>query len=245
MQILDTQIIVYASEDKYDGQIKQQLISSVTAKEFLLVQGLSRTKANYYIPSHGITRKYYQNNEMSVLKRDHPFSKKLTDKIIIEFGSDYPSIIEFSNYAITEAINSKNQNLFKESVHFLDKDMQKFILRRFQFLLNSEIQCIPINENILDCGLNLLTQFLLKYNTKAEVRNTINDMLILSTAINSQNVLVTKDSLLNRFASEYFDAAIHDNKDFVEIDFRSERGSKYSKSRESKEYINRGWKYRC
>ncbi|MBH8566508.1 hypothetical protein I8748_30885 [Nostoc sp. CENA67] len=244
MQILDTQVISYAFKGVYDGQVNQQLISSVTAKEFLLIQGSDRTAANYYVPLPRRMKNYSPEKDMAFPRMDHPFSKWNTDQIILDFGQDYPSIIEFSNYAITEVINLKAKNLFREATRFLNKDQKKLILRRFRFLLDSQVQCVPLSKSVLNQGIHLFYEFLSNYNVKSEIKNTINDVLILATAIDLSAVVITKDSLLNRFSSEYFDTVVQVHKEFITIDFGTRKGTNCSKSRESKEYINRGWKVR-
>lgn len=129
MQLLDTQIISYAFKGVYDGKIDQQHISSVTAKEFLLIQGSHRTAANYYVPLPRNIKNYSPAEDRALPRMDYPFSKGLTDQIILDFGQDYPSIIEFSNQAIAEVINLKAKNIFREAIRFLDKDKRKKVLR--------------------------------------------------------------------------------------------------------------------
>lgn len=244
MQLLDTQIISYAFKGVYDGQIEQQHISSVTAKEFLLIQGSHRTAANYYVPIPRNIKNYSPDEDRALPRMDHPFSKRLTDQIILDFGQDYPSIIEFSNHAIAEVINLKAKNIFMEVIRFLDKDKRKKILRRFDFLLDSKVQCVSLNKRAIDQGMNLFYEFLSNYKTKSELKNTINDVLILATAIDLSAVLITKDSLLNRFASQYYDNVLQFQKDFIKIDFGANKEQNKLKNRESKDYINRGWKVR-
>lgn len=244
MQLLDTTIISYAFKGVYDGQIDQQHISSVTAKEFLLIQGSHRTAANYYVPLPGKLKNHSLNFYLALYRREHPLAKGLTDQIILDFGQDYPSIVEFSNQAIAEVINLKAKNVFTEAIRFLDKNQKKMLLRKFDFLLDSKIQCVPLSRSVVDRGMKLFYEFLSNYNTKSKVKNTINDVLILATAIDLSAVLITKDSLLNRFASEYCDTVVQVQKDFITIDFGTNKEQNKLKNRESKDYINRGWQVR-
>lgn len=244
MQLLDTQIISYAFKGVYDGQIEQQHISSVTAKEFLLIQGSHRTAANYYVPLPGKLKNHSPNFYLALHRKAHSFAKGVTDKIILDFGQDYPSIIEFSNQAIAEVINFKAKNVFTEATRFLDKNQKKMLLRRFEFLLDSKIQCVPLSRSVVDLGMKLLYEFLSNYNTKPNIKNTINDLLILSTAIELSAILITKDSLLNRFASKYCDTMLEVQKDFIRMDFAANKEQNKLKNRESKDYINRSWQVR-
>jgi hypothetical protein len=241
MDILDTQIISYSFKNSYAGQIKHQGISSVTAKEFLLVQGLERTKANYYIPMPK-TLNHLLENGISIPGRDHPFTKGSTDQIVLEFGHDYPALIEFGNLAVAETINLKAKQVFSASIHFLEKEKRKMIMDRFEFLTQQNINCLPLNKSTVELGLSLFHEFLSRYNTKENFKNTINDVFILATAVNSSSTLVTKDSLLNRFASEYFNASLKENLGSLLIDFGKEKNSENRKAKESKGYINKGWR---
>jgi len=238
MDILDTQIISYSFKNSYDERIENQSISSVTAKEFLLVQGSERTKSNYYIPIQKNWNNLLSGNCIGILKRDHPFGKDSTDRIIIEFGHDYPPLIEFGNLAVAEAINLKAKQVFNASIQFLEKEKRKMLMNRFEFLTQQNISCLPLNKDIVDLGLGLLKEFLSRYEPKKEFKNTINDMFILATAVNSFSTLTTKDSLLHRFAAEYFNASLKENSGSLLIDF----GSESCKNKESKGYINKGWR---
>lgn len=244
MNILDTQIISYSFKGNYGEQVKNQKIASVTAKEFLLVQGSERTKANYYVPLPKNFKSLLES-EIRLPKLDHPFSKRSTDQILLDFGQDYPAIIEFGNLAIAEIINLKAKPLFNLSIQFLGKEKRKLIMERFEFLLDQNINCLPLNKNTVELGLNLFYEFLLRYKTKENSKNTINDVFILATAINSSNTLVTKDSLLNRFASEYYNAGLKETPDFLVIDFGKEKNFEKRESKESKGYINKGWQFRA
>ncbi|NOT05088.1 MAG: hypothetical protein HOP27_10870 [Anaerolineales bacterium] len=241
MNLLDTQIISYSFKGAYEGQVMQQSISSVTAKEFLLVQGLERTKANYYIPMPKAVN-HLSEGSSGFPKRDHPFPKGSTDQIILEFGNDYPAMIEFGNLAVSETINLKAKQVFTASIQFLEKEKRKIIMDRFGFLLNQNITCLPLNKNTVELGLNLFHEFLSRYNTKENFKNTVNDVFILATAINTASTLVTKDSLLNRFASEYCKASLKEVAGTLLIDFGKEKSIEIPKSRESKGYINKGWR---
>ena len=54
--------------------------------------------------------------------------------------------------------------------------------------------------------------------------------------------MLTHDKLLNRFAAEYYEVPIEQDKNELLIDF-SKKAVDQSKNRESKGYINSGWSY--
>ncbi len=90
--------------------------------------------------------------------------------------------------------------------------------------------------------MNILLQFLDKYEAKQNHRNTVNDILILSTAVEHSAPLLTEDSLLRRFAAEILGAKCHEqqSKELI-IDFTTPEVVDRRKPLESKGYINRGW----
>lgn len=243
MNILDTQIISYAYKGVYPKQIKHQSIASVTAKEFLLVQGSERTRANYYVPLPKVI-KYFGESEMGFPKRDHPFPKRFTDQIILEFGQDYPTIIEFGNLAVSEIINLKARQLFGASLQFLEKQKRKIIMERFDFLIEQDIKCLPLHGNAVKLGLNLFYEFLLHHTPKENIKNTINDVLVLATASNASSTLITQDKLLNRFALEYYNIPLKEDSGYLLIDFGKEQNLERQTSSESKGFINKGWRIR-
>lgn len=233
MEILDTQIISYAFKNTYEGKVSRKYIASITAKEFLLVQNPEKAKVNYYVP---LPQRFTDSI------RDHPFSKDSSDRIVLEFGRDYPTISEFGNLAITDMINLGRKSLFNEALRFLSKEMRKTILRRFDFLLEQEIRCVPLSRDATEIGMSLFYEFASQYNIKQNPRNTIYDILILATTIASSATLTTQDSLLNRFSSEYFQGDITENAGILSIEFGKPVDSGRRKSQESKGYINKGWR---
>jgi len=236
LAILDTQIISYALKGSSEFDIYKNSISAITANEFLLVQNSVPTKANYYIPLIGNKHKVYGI-------KDHPFGKEVTDRVLINFASDFPTIIEFGSTAISKIINDKDRETFEIATEFLEKDKRKKVRRRFDFILEQEIYCIPLSEDILECGLGLLNKFILKRNIKKNFRNTLNDILILSTAISCSSELITEDKELQRFASEQFAGLSETVGKFLIIEFSINQEIKCLKKKENKGYINRGWQF--
>lgn len=64
-----------------------------------------------------------------------------------------------------------------------------------------------------------MDRFLIQHNSKSNFKNTWNDILILSKAINKQLPLLTEDKLLNRFAAENYDIKAIGQDGFLKIDF--------------------------
>ena len=234
MYILDTQIISYAFKGVYDGQVTNQFISSVTAKEFLLAQGVGQTSVGYHIPQ-------WASSIPEIRLPSHKYSKNSTDRITLDFGSDYPPIIEYGNLAISKVINQRAKKVLRSATGHFKKEKRKIILDRFDFLIGQSINCLSLNKYMAELGLTLFHEFISRYNLKENFRNSINDILILASAINSSGTLVTEDSLLNKFAAERYDASMKEYSGTLLIDFGKIRPSIGDKNKESKGYVNRGW----
>ena len=92
--------------------------------------------------------------------------------------------------------------------------------------------------------MGLLQEFSKQHNLKANFRNSLNDILILSSAIDSSATLMTEDNLLNKFAVQQYSGSYDKRSDLVAINFDKISGSPPRKNLESKGYINRGWQVR-
>lgn len=245
LTILDTQIISYALKKRSDLPINEKAITSITANEFLLIQGTNPAQANYYVPIPSRTHFPVTDDGVGLislkLNRDHPFPKNSTDQIILDFGNEYPTIIEYGNLAISILINKQIVNLFNEAIKFCVKQQRKIIRKRFNFLLEKKITCIPLTKNAVDIAMKLFSEFVKKYSLKKDFRNSLNDILILASAIDSSATLITEDSLLNKFAASQYSGKYKKQLNVVTINFENATNSSSRKSLESKGYINRGW----
>ncbi|MCF6153925.1 MAG: hypothetical protein E3K36_01470 [Candidatus Brocadia sp.] len=251
MRILDTQIISYALKGKSDLPKTKNSISSISANEFLLVQGENLVQASYYVPllsryrmgkMFGFSEEQdYSNHKLRI---GHPFSKRSTDQIILYFGYQFPTIVEYGSLAISMLINKKVLGLFDEAIQFLPKTKRKKIRKRYDFLLDNDVQCVPLTKQSVAVALTLFQEFIEKYNLKANFRNSVNDILILASAIDSSVALMTDDLLLKEFSSDKYQVPITQENNFSVIDF-SDCDAIVKKIRsESKGYINKGWQAR-
>ncbi len=160
----------------------------------------------------------------------------------MDFANEYPSIIEYNNISISNLINEGLTDLMSCVVNHLEKEKKKTLKRRFRFLVENNIKCVPLKYSDVECGFGLLSTFKEKYNFKNNFRNTWNDILILSSAIGAEDSLVTEDNLLSRFAGENYRITPHFNQDFIEFNFSNQKDLKRKIIKESKGYINQGWK---
>ena len=249
--IVDTQILSYRFKDVENNiHAQNSAISSITANEFLLAQPRDLQYPDYYV-LHPVIYSHLMYSELGFSGLSDRFSntkwakrgKQRTDQVIIDFGNQFPPYQEFGNEAISEIINGKLWEIYKLSISHLPKQKQKYLKKRLKYILDNDYHCYPLNKSAIERALNLFSQFTVDYNCKGNIRNTINDILILATAIEREKKLLTRDSLLNRFTAERYDASIHKEKDKLLIDFSGKLTSGRQKNTESKGYINRGWSY--
>jgi predicted nucleic acid-binding protein len=242
-RFFDTQVVSYAFKGIPTITIHNGAISSIVASEFLLLQGNTPIRANYYIPMPRYITSFIDQDPGSVkrLFGKRPFNKRYTDSVTMPFDHKYQTIIQYSNYAIADVINNRRVELFYMSIQHLKKDKRKTIRKRFQFLLDNELWCLPLNQEIIDQSRILLEEFKEQHNVKANFRNSWNDMLILATALSSGTELVTKDNELSRFVAERYAQSFRHEDQFINLSFEKIETPLRRSSRESKGYINRGW----
>lgn len=251
MSIIDTQIISYYYKGAAPLPDSEILISSVTAAEFLLIQSVKPNYANYYpiLPSGFRHRTGVHSPGVSSIprtlfdsKKHAAFGKHRTDQLVLNFNGKMPSFVEFGSLAISQIINGGHEDLYFASISHLEKPLQKKLRDKLQFLTRAGVQCLPVTSGIAEVGMNILGQFLDKYEAKQNLRNTINDILILSTAVEHSLPLLTEDNLLKRFSAELLGAPISEPcLDRLLIDFTPPEVVERRKPFESKGYINRGW----
>jgi predicted nucleic acid-binding protein len=243
---VDTQVVSYAMKGQWSNPIAGSLLSSVVANEFLLAYTSNLKRARYYIPIsdrksllprlHSLIRKEYKQNPH--MRR--VVTRQKTDKIIIDFGTEYPTIFEFNSVSVAKVINERNKSLFRESIEFVDRRQRQIIMQRFDFLLDSAVRCVPLNPRDVTLGFRLLNAFTRTSTVKLKFRNTWNDILVLATAKNCLGRLVTRDKMLFRFAADVYGAEVRSVGSFLEVSFDSGKETRRP-SRESKGYVNRRW----
>jgi hypothetical protein len=245
-ELLDTQLISYAFKGRRDISVTGRSISAITANEFLLVQSAKYAQANYYVPllSRLNIPGSVQGDELSDWQLDvvHPFDKRATDRVTLEFGNEFPTVVEYGNLAIAVLINKRTPSPFYAATEFLEKTRRRTICQRFDFLLQNEMNCLPLSRNAAFIGIDLLQEFRVRHNLKANFRNSLNDILALATAIDVSATLLTADILLGEFAAKHLAVDHRTQGDVIAVDFGQGLHSSSRKSTESKGYINTGWR---
>lgn len=237
LMMIDTQVLSYA----YKGRpppVARARISSVVAHEFLEVYHPAwSTRFRYYI-------KYYGGRHFGAVPSSPAHWKGgMVERLVLDFGTDHPQLLEFNSRATASIINDRNVAAYGHILESLDKVSQKKLRPRFAFLCTHIAECVPLVAQTAELGIELLWRFVQHYNVKGTFRNSANDMLILATAIASKDDLITEDSLLARFAARERGVAIQDTgQGTIRINFAAPKPMRSGPSGESKGYVNRGWR---
>jgi len=237
---LDTQILIGAIQ-RQNPSVQNSSISSVVASEFLGTLSADPINANYYIPIVG-QRHMLMDFPNRLRRRGHPFSKHHTDSVKMEFGGLHPPIIHFGNLAISDIINLRSSALFDSTISHIAKEKRKTIKKKFSFLLDHNIECIPFTKSAIIIAQQLLSSLKEAQSPKQNFRNSWNDLLIAATAIESAAHLFTNDKLLARQIADHMNAKTIVSENSIAIDFSAKESQSIRSKRESKGYINQGWR---
>ena len=242
--LCDTQIVSYAINGSRRLPSSDVAISSTTAQELLLVQGSELTRNNYYVPfpteplaTPGIVEAALR--ERGKFRKN--YGKKRTDRFTLYFGADYSTVIEYSHVALARALNDGDYNLLYPLTSILSESHRKAAVRRLRYLIDQEIQCIPVGRPAAEVGLELFRSFSKHYTLKQNFRNSLNDILTLAVAQVSGCPLYTDDELLATFASNCTGVPLNRVDESFLIDF-TQTTKKVRVNRESKGYVNKGWR---
>lgn len=254
-KILDTQIVSYAMKDRWPDGIEQQdishaAISSVTALELLEIRkSEAARRPRYYLYSPLVPELAGDDDEARKYDRVHRRpslgAKNRTDQVILDFGSDYPSIVEYGHLMIGWLLKHKRIDVYARRIVHLDKRERRRLVGIFSYLAEADIRCLSLDSSLAQVGIDLLHQYAMSdgNNLKANFRNSLNDMLILATSIESGVDLLTEDRALWRFASRALDLPSNNDGGLIRLQ-TSPRLAGSSLSRESKGYINHPWEAR-
>lgn len=248
--LIDTQVLSTHFKASNNGiSSSGSCISSITANEFLWVYKKGSSKPAYYIV-HPARFSGMKGVAHSIAALDHFKNKKWamqgarrTDQIIIDFNNQFPAYKEFGLEAIATIINEQQLNIFDMSIAHIEKKKRRYLRERIRFVINSQYTCVPPNEPIVTVAMGLFARFTEKYSLKEDIRNSINDIIILATAIEKQIFLISEDSLLSRFAAKECNAVVKKVRGILEIDFSATKSTTKRFMTESKGYINKGWSY--
>jgi hypothetical protein len=239
--IFDTQVISHA----FRGQGLSMCggsVASVTASEFLNMYTGKATQARYYLPLGTHPCEHLHRERDVGNKTGQARQKFFTDRIVLTFGSDFPSLVEFGSLAVSRAVNDRDARCIALATEFLPKDERQQIRKRFNFLVESDIRVIPLNARIVETASLLLCRFVRSHHVKQNFRNTWNDLVIFATASTLSTGVYTLDKELNRFIAEIGDAPVSITNGLLRTSCASAKQKKSRRSMESRFYLNRGWR---
>jgi predicted nucleic acid-binding protein len=160
------------------------------------------------------------------------------------FNNEFPSVVEYGHIGIAHLLNSANRAIFSESVNHLPKRERKDLLNKFAFLAGQDVKCVPVQPEDIPVAFSLLKRLIKRgVNLKSDFRNSLNDMLILGASITNGADLWTKDELLAQFAEDEGLSKVKPCSSHYEIAFSASESALRRVSRESKGYVNVGWRY--
>ncbi len=245
--MLDTQILIQGISNQRIIGSKEYCISTVAASEFLQLSCVNYNSAKYYIPKlSGFKHRglLYQTSQRSV-KNLRRF-KHHTDSMKMDFANDCPTLVYFSLNALVNAITNRDVDLFRAAIEpYSSRTKKRHLLKRFYYLLDLEIECLPLGDEAIKSSYMLLGEFISKYTAKPNFRNTMNDILILASAYSIRTKLITEDKLLNTLAERLYGGKILTIKDDIsELDFSISQTILANNNRGSKGYVNNSWAYK-
>lgn len=246
MEFIDTQIISYKfknNKELFDGDIKGKQISSIVALEFLGILTKNENRAKMYPIK---LRGFYPTTPfiMAHRKKGFELGRKSTDKIIIDFNGEFDSIVIYSNEAISYLINGKYLDvLLLFAKNTLDKEDFKRFRERAQFLIDNEIIVVPITQETVSTMQCIYENIKNEYNVKDNYRNSFMDLLIVATAVEKKERLISQDKELNKALKkccEYLNISTYE-KGISSIDY-CDRNLEKRIGSDNKDYINNSWR---
>ena len=162
MDFYDTQILLHKfSNNKnslnksLDADIEKQditggQISSVVALEFLSVMEKDCNRAKMYPVKLAINHPPLPTH-YRFRRKGCEIGKHRTDKIVIDFNSEFDNIVIYSNEAISQLINRKDLDglLFFARNTYCRKDYITF-RNKVQFLIDNNLSVVPITQEIVN-----------------------------------------------------------------------------------------------
>ncbi len=171
--------------------------------------------------------------------RPVPF-KNRTDRMLLDFNNEYPTVVEYSHRALANVINTRRWDLLRALVPAVDRAKRRGLRTRIDFLEAHEVHCTSLAPPSAELALSLLASFRQSYELKRRFRNSLNDLLVLAVAATSNTRLQTTDKVLAEFAASNLAATIAQG-ETLSIDFSGPPVAR-KVSRGIKGYVNNSWR---
>lgn len=248
MAFIDTQILSYKfknNKEFFDGDIRGCQISSIVALEFLEIMIKGENKAKMYpVKLIGGWSYWPWLRHVAQNIKVPEIWKISADRVIIDFSGKYESILIYSNEAISDLINQKRSDmilLFARNA--LNKKEFKEFRKKLQFIVDNEITVVPVTTKTVAQMQCIYEDIKSEYNVKKNYRNSFMDLLILATAVEKKERLITEDKELNKALQKccnYLDISSN-SKGISNIDYRDDEKNQNIR-KNHKNYVNNGWR---
>jgi hypothetical protein len=206
---VDTQVIVYADYLGDASEVRGCHACSVALAEYLMMQTDDYLSAAYYLPTRS-SPTVGRPIDWNRLQKERPsaWARRHTHSIPVVLRSTVPpvTILYWGMSALADIINDRDRARFQTSVSRLVPCRRLRILHKLDFVLQADMSCDALTKEDTELGLELMKRFMKANTPKEDVRNTVNDMLVLASSMNRGLVLRTDDTLLDDFAEKQLDA---------------------------------------
>ena len=206
---VDTQVIIYADQIGDPGEIRGCHVCSVVLAEYLMMQTDDYASAAYFLATRN--RVMARNPvDRDRLQRDRPpgWARSHTDSIRMVLTSVAPAVtvLYWGMSALADIINDHDRARFQAAINCLTPRRRLRLLHKLDFVMQANMSCDALTEEDTELALGLMKRFVETNSPKEDIRNTLNDMLVLANSINHGLVLRTDDTLLDDFAQKQLHA---------------------------------------
>lgn len=223
-------------------------VSSVTAQEALNMQ-VPTTEDRYRIAlpllrgMHLIERAPGRATFWLDHARSQPVSQR-ADRQILRLSPTAADRLEIGHASVAAAHRDGLDTLTSAYLSVLPEAPRKHAARRWRLLRDQATEVIALDADIATRGVELLRDFLAAGGQpKPVLRNTVNDMLILATALETGQPLATLDGALKDFYT-HVGCIVELVGDVVIAAPVSTAGCRDAAPRDSKRYVNSLWRKR-
>lgn len=238
---VDTQVIICADQIGDVGEIRGCHACSVVLAEYLMVQTDDYTSPAYFLPTRNrvvlgrpIDWNRLQKERPPYWARSHTTSMR----VILRSVEPAVSILYWGMSALADIINDHDRARFQAAINRLTPRKRLRLLHKLDFVLQANMPCDALTEEDIQLALGLMRRFAEANSPKIDIRNTLNDMLVLASSINRGFVLRTDDTLLDDFARKQLNARSTPHGDNL-MDLRTPKAGYLRRSAGTRGYVNR------
>jgi len=238
---VDTQVIIYADQIGDVGEIRGCHVCSVVLAEYLMMQTDDYASAAYFLPTRNrvilgrpIDWNRLQKERPSYWARSHTASMRVTLRSV----EPTVSILYWGMSALADIINDHDRARFQAAINRLTPRKHLRLLHKLDFVMQANMSCDALTEEDIQLALELMRRFTETNTPKENLRNTLNDMLVLASSINRGFVLRTDDTLLDGFARKQLNAQSTPHGDNL-MDLRTPKAGYIRRSAGTRGYVNR------